>query len=81
MRHLKCRSTLLIYKTMQYDTIQYNTIQYNTIQYDVNFRAKKSKRKPPLITVAGVALKGQANLISIMVPLRGAGTAKENERE
>ena len=37
-------------------------IQYNILRL-------KFKRKTPLITVAGIALKGQADLISIMVPL------------
>ena len=52
---------------IQYNTMQYNTIQYNTIQF--SFKVKSVERKTPLITVAGIALKGQADLISIMVPL------------
>ena len=53
------------YNTKQYNTIQRNAMQYNTI----NFKAGNIKGKTPLITVAGMALKGQADLISIMVPL------------
>ena len=49
-------------------------IKIDTIQYNINFKAKNVKRKArtPLITVAGIALKGQADLISIMVPLEVA---------
>ena len=41
-------------------------IKIDTIQY---FKVKNVKRKTLLITVAGIALKGQADLISIMVPI------------
>ena len=37
------------------------------MQYD--FKVKNVERKTALVTVAGIALKGQADLISIMVPL------------
>ena len=36
--------------------------------YDINLIAKNVKGKHPLITVAGIALKGQADLISILIP-------------
>ena len=42
----------------------------DTIHY---FKVKNVKRKTPLITVAGVALKGHADLIAIMVPLEHGG--------
>ena len=35
----------------------------------INIKAKNVKGKHPPITVAGIVLKGQADLISIMVPL------------
>ena len=47
-------------------TSYYNKYKIDTIQY---FKVKNVKGKTPLITVAGIALKGQADLISIMVPL------------
>ena len=50
--------------------------RYNTIQYD--FKVKNVKRKTPLITVAGIALKGQADLNG---PLRGAGITEKMKKE
>ena len=41
--------------------------RYNTMQY--SFKVIRVKRKTPLVTVAGVALKSQADLISTMVRL------------
>ena len=41
----------------------------DTIQFDVSFKAENVKRKRPLVTVAGIALKGQGKLISTIVPL------------
>ena len=43
------------------------------IQYDINFNVKNVKGITPLITVAGIALKGQADLIPIMLPLEVLG--------
>ena len=44
--------------------------RYSTMQYNVILRLKAYiKRKTSLITVARIALKGQADLILIMVPL------------
>ena len=48
-----------------YYIVLYNTMQYDTIQ---TLRLK-TQRKTLLITVTGIALKGQADLISTMVPL------------
>ena len=50
--------------TSYYDKYEKN--RYKTIQY--NLQVKNINRKTLLITVAGIALKGQADLISIMVP-------------
>ena len=38
------------------------------MQYNINIKAKNVKGIPP-VTVAGIALKGQADLITIMVLL------------
>ena len=48
-------------------------IQYNTLRL-------KCKSKIPLITVAGIALKGQADLISIMVSLEVLVQQKKREK-
>ena len=41
----------------------------NTIQYNINFKIKKHTGTKPIITEAGIELKGQADHISIIVPL------------
>ena len=48
------------YKNQKVATVQYNMISIVRL---------KRKRKTLLITVAGIALKGQNDLISIIVPL------------
>ena len=49
----------------KYLQVMIRNIKTDTIQY---FKAKNVKGKKHLITVAGIALKCQADLISIMVP-------------
>ena len=39
------------------------------MQYNTNLKVKKRRRKTPLITMAGIALNGQADLISTVIPL------------
>ena len=43
-------------------------IKIDILQHNRNIKAKMLRTKP-LITVTGIALKGQADIISIMVPL------------
>ena len=66
-----------IFSTKKF-TIYYNT--YENRHNTINIKAKNVKENTP-ITVAGIALKGQAGLISIMIPLEVLVQTTRNEED